>query len=253
MKNLIYSLVLFISVLLAVSALAETFSFTIPDAYLTKEQKQPVLLYVSGTGNVKTTPDRVVITANIYTQNKKASVAFDENQTKMGTLMNSLLAMGIPKEMVATQSLDISPVYKENSNKVDYFYIYRSIIITQDNLSVISPILDAIIDAGIEEVGEIQFVVKNQEEKYQEALEKAAADAKNTALMLVESMGAKIVGIQSISYDYGGGYDDYNRRMMESTGAVSDYEQTYNQMIVPSQQTSTVNVYATYVIEYVGM
>jgi uncharacterized protein YggE len=253
MKKLVSFLVLSISALLAVNALAETFSFTIPDAYLTKEQKQPVLLSVSGTGNVKTTPDRVVITANIYTQNKKASVAFDENQTKMGTLMDSLLGLGIPKEMIATQSLNISPVYKENSNKVDYFYVSRSIVITQDNLSVISPILDAIIDAGIEEVGSIQFVVKNQEEKYQEALDKAAADAKDTALMLVESMGAKIVGIQNISYDYGGGYYDYNRRDMTSTAGVMDYEQSYNQMIVPSQQTSTVNVYATYIIEYVGM
>lgn len=253
MSKFTVTLAIIFSLLLATEAVCETFTFTIPDPYLyhqEDEKKEPVLLYVTGTGNVKAFPEQVVISAYIYTKDKKASVAFEENQFKMSRLMSMLLSRGIPKKNIATESLSIDTIYKKDSTKVDYFSVYRSIKIFQDDLDVISPILDALIDAEIEDIGSIQFVVKNMEEKYREALQKAAEDCRNTAEMLATSMGARIVDLQSMSYDYGG----YDYRVMERSvsgemyGGLTDY----SQMIVPREVTTTVNVYATYEIVYVG-
>lgn len=167
------------SAALAAVAAAETMSITIPDSWLRgqqQEKEQPLLINVTGTGNVKTTPDQVVITATIFTQDKKASKAFEDNQAKMRALMDALGPLNIPREKVATAALAINPVYKENSSKVDYFTVNRNLVITQDDMSKISPVLDALVDAGVGDIGAIQFQVKDLEKKRSDALEAAAAD-----------------------------------------------------------------------------
>ncbi|MGQ9706837.1 MAG: SIMPL domain-containing protein [bacterium] len=233
--------------ILVTQVLAETFTFTIPDVYLKGGKIEPVTLQVTGTGIVKSTPDQVIISAYIYTQNKKASVAFEDNQYKMRTLMDALIALGVPKQNIVTESLSIETVYKENSAKVDYFYVSRSIKIKQEDMNTISPILDALIDAQIEEIGSIQFVVKDMEARYKEALEKAATDCKETAESIASTIGARIVNLKSLTYSFGGYYPPAPRS--EAADELRAME-SYNQMIVPGETTTTVNVYATYIIEY---
>ncbi len=247
-RAILISFLLFITV---ASAVAETFTFTIPDPYLNKSgDKQPVLLNVTGTGNVKAMPDQVVISALIYDQDKKPGKAYDNNQSRMRTLMDKLRAIGIEKKNIATESLTINTVYKNDSNKVDYFYVSRSIKIFQDDMDNITPILDALIDSGIEDIGSIDFVVKEMDKKYAEALESATSDCRETADKLASAMGARIVDLNAMSYDYGG----YGMGMNMRGGRVADmdYGGGYNQMIMPREVTTTVNVYATYEVEYVG-
>jgi uncharacterized protein YggE len=241
-----------LSVLLAAAAAAETFTFTIPDAYLKGgPAREPVLLNVTGTGRVKTVPDQVVISARIYTEGKKAGEAFDENQFKMRYLMDKLLPLGIPREKIATASLSIYPIYKEGSSRVDKYAVDRNIRIAQDDMERISPILDALIDSQIEDIGDIQFVVKDLEQKYEEALAEAATDCRARAKTLAAGMGARIVDMKAMSYSFGGG--DYGALSRSAAGLAMDMrEEAYNQMIVPSEVTTAVTVSATYEVEYVG-
>jgi uncharacterized protein YggE len=241
-------------VLLAAAAAAETFTFTIPDVYLKggEAAKEPVLLNVTGTGRVKAVPDQVVISARIYTEAKRAGEAFDENQFRMGYLMDLLIAQGVPREKIATESLYINPVYKKDSSKVDYYVVDRRIKIFQDNMERISPVLDALVDSQVDEIGSIEFVVKDLDQKYEEALEEAAADARRTAKMLTAGLGAKVVGLKAMSYDYGGGgpVREMSRTAAFDMGA--GMTGGYNQVIVPREVTTTVNVYATYELEYLA-
>ncbi|MGD8717523.1 MAG: SIMPL domain-containing protein [Candidatus Zixiibacteriota bacterium] len=250
-KSLSFSIIV-ILLLLATTAAAETFTFTIPDVYLKDggTAKEPVLLNVTGTGRVKTVPDQVMISARIYTESKKAGEAFDENQFKVRYLIDKLLPMGIPREKIATESLSIYPIYKENSSKVDKYVVDRSIKIIQDDMDKISPVLDALIDSQIEDIGNIQFIVKDLDEKYEEALEGAAEDCRRRAKALAAGMGAEIVDLKAMSYDYGAAPVRELSRLaaFDITGGMG----TENQTIVPREVTTTVNVYATYEVVYVA-
>jgi uncharacterized protein YggE len=252
-KSVSYSLSC-LCLLLAASAAAETFTFTVPDVYLKGgPAKEPVLLNVTGTGRVKTVPDQVVISARIYSDAKKAGEAFDENQFKMRYLMDKLLPLGIPREKIATASLSIYPIYKEGSSKVDKYAVDRSIRITQDDMDRISPILDALIDSQIEDIGDIQFVVRDLERKYEEALEEAATDCRRRAKTLAGGMGAKIVNMKSVSYSFGGGeYRTLEREASTMGLSARGGAEAYSQMIVPSEVTTAVTVSATYEVVYVG-
>lgn len=251
-KSLVFP-VFILCLSIAAGAAAETFTFTIPDVYLKGgAAKEPVLLNVNGTGRVKTIPDQVVISARLYSEAKKAGEAFDENQFKMRYLMDKLLPLGIPREKIATESLSIYPVYKEGSSKVDKYAVDRSIKIFQEDMEKISPILDALIDSQIEDIGDIQFVVKDLEQKYEEALEEAATDCRRRAKMLASGMGAKIVDMKSMSYSFGGGYGDVRREASSLGLHMRGGAEAYSQMIVPSEVTTTVTVNATYEIVYEG-
>jgi uncharacterized protein YggE len=234
---------------LAAWASAESLNIDIPEAFFKgyAEKEQPLILTVTGKGEVKAVPDQVIVTANIYTQDKKAGKAFDDNQFKMQMLLDGLKPLGIPREKIATSALSISPVYKKDSYNVDYFAVSRTVVIAQEDMGKISPVLDALVDAGIGDIGNIQFVVKELDEKYDEALEEAAADARKVGDMLASAMGAHVVGLKDIRYDYGGG--DYDYRRGDVSGRFAE-EANMNQTIVPREVTTTVYVYATYELKY---
>ncbi|MGD8717524.1 MAG: SIMPL domain-containing protein [Candidatus Zixiibacteriota bacterium] len=256
MNKLVFTIALIATLAASLPAAAETFSFTIPDVYLKEggAAKEPVLLNVTGTGRVKTVPDQVLISARIYTENKKAGEAFDENQFKVRYLIDKLVPTGVPREKIATESLSIYPIYKENSSKVDKYVVDRSIKIFQDDMDRISPILDALIDSQIEDIGNIQFIVKDLDQKYEEALEEAANDCRRRAKVLAAGMGAKIVDMKSMSYSMGGGdYGRMEREMSEiSLGMRGGAMDEFNQVIVPREVTTTVTVNATYEVVYVA-
>jgi len=229
--------------------MSETFTITIPDFCLKGMKEEPVTIQVTGKGIVKALPDQVIIPAFIYTQNKRAGIAFEENQSKMKKLLDTVTSLGVPKQNITTASLSINTVYKDNSAKVDYFSVSRSITISQDDMNNISPILDALIDAQIEEIGNIQFVVKDMEERYKETLEKAALDCRKTAETITNAIGAKIVNLKLVTYNYGEYAEVPGAPARAEMSAVS---QEYSQMIVPKEMTTTVNVYTTYIIEYIS-
>jgi uncharacterized protein YggE len=239
--------------LTAAGAGAETFSITIPDTWMkaVDAKEKPLLLTVTGTGNVNVAPDRVVVTATIYNQDKKLGVAFDDNQYKVSRLTELLAPLDIPRKNVATSNLTISPVYKENSSKVDYYYVSRTIMIFQDDMDHISPVLDALVDAGVGDIGNIGFEVKDIEAKRDEALTKAAADCRATADRLAAAMGARVVVLKDLKYDWGGyGADEERTRGGRYEYAAREALATDNVYIAPREVTTSVYVYATYELAY---
>lgn len=225
---------------------AETLSISIPDSLL---KSGSATLDVSGSAEVKTMPDSVIINSSILTRDKKASRAFDDNQTRMADVLAKLQLMGVDKSKIATASLSVNPVYKQdNSGKIDYFSVSRYLRITQDDMSSISPILDALIDSGVEDIGSIQFVVKDLGERRKEAMDLAARECRTRAENLASAMGARITGISKISYNLGGVSNYVNN----SNAYRESYNQVDNQMITPDAVSTAVVVYATYNIEYIG-
>ena len=58
------------------------------------------VIHVSGTGTVTTSPDRVMITVGVVTENPDAAAAQQENAVKMNAVLTSLKKLGIPEDNI---------------------------------------------------------------------------------------------------------------------------------------------------------
>lgn len=210
----------------------------------TIEIDDAALLEVVGTASVKAAPDQAVIAASLVSVDRRASRAFDDNQAKMSAAVSRLEAMGLAKAKITTESLAVTPILNDKG-KVERFTVSRRLRIFQDDLTAISPVLDAIVDSGIEEVSAISFTVRDMDRKYDEALRQALDDCRSKAQLMTQAMGIRIVGIRSLSSSRTG-QGDYSGQSLREAGS------TMNQVIVPSEVSAQVLVRAIYEIEYVS-
>jgi uncharacterized protein YggE len=231
-----------------VAAAAGPAGHALPKANLIAPGAVLANLEVTGSASVKSLPDRVVIGATITSRDRKASRAFEDNQARMATALGRLEAAGLAKQRVATESLSVSPVYRSD-NKIEQFVVTRRLRITQDDLGNVSPILDGLVDSGVEEIQSIQFLVKDAEGQYDEALRRAVTDCRTKAEVLASGLGARIVGIQAVSYDQGDAFAARHLAIAEQERAVAG---AGTQMIVPSEVSATVHVRVVYTLEYGG-
>lgn len=252
MKNL--TLIILFSLILSVSlSIAEDITIKIPDTlyHPPQEEKEPPLtISVTGTGIIKAVPNQVSVNFYIYNEEDKAADAFNKNQMVMNSVMAKLRKLGVKKKNIATANLSINTIYEDDGD-IDKFSVSREVVVFSEDMSIIGEILDSLIDSGVQQIGSIKFIVKKKQDMYDRALIKATEDCKSKAETICETLGARIVDIQSISYSSpyeltpqqrGGEYQYYSD--FESTGA-------YNELIVPREIESVVNVTTVYEIEYV--
>jgi uncharacterized protein YggE len=124
------------------------------------------------------------------------------------------------------------------------------VVFTED-MSIIGEILDSLIDAGVENIGAINFIVKNRRDMYDKALVNAAEDCKKKAEIICETLGARIVDLQSIQYS-----TPYETLPMQRGGEYQYYSDfssisSMNELIVPREIETVVNVTTVYEIEYI--
>ncbi|MBN2369933.1 MAG: SIMPL domain-containing protein [Vicinamibacteria bacterium] len=208
----------------------------------TVECDEAALLEVTGTASVKAVPDQVVITATLISVDRRASRAFDDNQAKMSIAVSRLEAIGLAKTKITTEALAVTPAYNDKG-KVDRFTVSRRLKIFQDDLAAISPVLDAIVDSGIEEIGAISFVVRDMDRKYDEALRQALEDCRAQAHLMTQTMGVRIIGIRSLGSSRAG---------EGGTSGGPLREGVENQVIVPNEVSARVHVRAVYEVKYVA-
>jgi hypothetical protein len=70
--------------------------------------------------------------------------------------------------------------------------------VTMDDLARISNVIDAATQAGANEVGGVQFTLRDQDAVRAEALRRAAARARSDADVLAAALGLKVVRVLSV-------------------------------------------------------
>ena len=171
----------------------------------------PKVIQASGTGNVIGTPDRAQITFSVETENPDVKIAQQDNAQKMATVINALVAIGIPRDALKTTGYNIYPVYedstKSNSDqKVRTYRVTNTLTVTLHDVSKTGDVIDVAVANGINQASSIQFLLSDEQSQVlrTEALKRAVARARADADTVADSMGTPIIGVQSA--DISGGY-----------------------------------------------
>jgi uncharacterized protein YggE len=141
---------------------------------------------VKGTGKVVVQSNQGEISANVVTKDLSADVAIANNGIQVQSVVNALLVVGIGSNDIETTRFSFRPEYKWDDGEYifDGYSVSSGLSITVTDNSIMGPVLDLIVDAGVTRINNVSFSSVDIEELKQQALINATNDAKSKAQIL---------------------------------------------------------------------
>lgn len=172
----------------------------------------------SGEGKVLAKPDIAVISLSIVTQALTSKEAQDNNSAKSKAVVNFLKKQDVAEKDIKTTGYNIYPQYTyprpqsgasylmpiDGGPKISGYQVVESLEVKMRDLTKVSQILDGVVAAGANQVGQLTYQIDNPEKIKDEARAKAIADAKSKAKSLESQIGIKLGKIVNFSEGFNG-------------------------------------------------
>jgi uncharacterized protein YggE len=164
-------------------------------------------LNVSGTGEALAQPDAAVITLGVSTEDKEAGKALKLNNTEMSAVIEALTDAGIAPKDIQTQTIRLSPRYERPTPRVGEtaqaelvgFVATNIVEVRVRKLAGLGTLLDAVVEAGSNQIQGIRFEISDRSDLYDQAREAAWENALAKAEQLAEMAGAELGPVINIS------------------------------------------------------
>lgn len=202
---------------------------------------------VSATGESTVSPDQASVSAGVVTQGKTAAVAMQSNAKLMSAVFEQLDKAGIAKKDIATSQLSLQPRYdysNRQSPRITQYEARNTVTVKTGDLENVGPMIDALITAGLNNINQVQFSVKDPKAARDEARIAAIKEAREKASNMAKAAGVGLGDLQSLSESGGYTPQPIYRMQAESYGA-SDAVTP----VAAGQQTLSVTVNMVYAIE----
>lgn len=157
---------------------------------------------VSGVGKSYQAPDVASVSAGVVTQASTAQVAMSANATKMNAVISSLKAAGIQSRHIQTSQLTLNPQYDYSNRKqprITGYEARNTVMARSENLDQVGPMLDALIEAGANNINGINFSIKDAEAAKSEARREAVRNARRKAEEMATAAGIRLGRILNMS------------------------------------------------------
>ncbi len=186
-------------------------------------------IWVTGTGEVKVTPDLATLYIGISSRDVSIALAQSKAAEAMNRLIAALKANGLTDKDIQTTQFNINPVYSYSEirsiSEIVAYEVTNTVEVKIRDLDKVGTIIDAAAEAGgdLTRINGISFSVEDPSQYYEEARELAMNDAKTTAQQLAQLAGVtlgKATYITQSGY-YQPVYRDYYPKAMETAGSAT--------------------------------
>lgn len=145
---------------------------------------------VTGNGEIIAQPDYVQIQIEVRTEGKDVSLAQQENTRIMNRVIESLMALNIPREAIQTATYTISPNYDyiEGRQVFRGYEVQNAITVKITDINQAGTVIDTAVQSGANHVSAIQFKIEDSDAYYQKALNLALINALAKAKSMAETM-----------------------------------------------------------------
>lgn len=157
---------------------------------------------VNGAATVSLTPDRVSFSVGIETEAATVSEAFQRNTAKANALIAALKKRGVLSSEIQTVDLTITS-RDEEMKKLSGYRVINTITVSRGELSSIGDLLQIAVENGANEVGSLNFSVRDETQARKKGLELAFMNAKEKATQLAALSGKSLGGVVCVAE---GGY-----------------------------------------------
>jgi uncharacterized protein len=215
-----------------------------PTAAAQTDAEKPGTITVRGTGSANAKPDTLIVNVGANIQAATVKEAQDQVNTIMDAIIAQLKAAGVDEKDYRTVQYSVEPVLDygdgKNQPKLNGFRVVSMIEVSLHDLAKAPEILDALTTAGANSIYNSGFAIADPAGLYQQAYEKAVADAEMRAQRLADMSGQKLGKLVSISegsaYVPGPVYEKGGAGMGAGGGVA----------IYPGQQAVSADVVLTY-------
>ena len=166
------------------------------------------IITVVGQGTASVVPDIARITLGVETTAATVADGSTENQAKMKALLAALKAVGIPEKDIQTTNYSImvnrgqeQPVTElgKTGTAATSYTVSNNVTVTIRDLTLVSEVIDAAIEAGANNIWGISFTVEKPDAGLADARAKAMADAKLRAEALAKLGEVTLGPVMSMS------------------------------------------------------
>ncbi len=175
---------------------------TTPVAIAATDQA-PATITVNGEGSVSAAPDMAVVNTGVVTRSDTASDALERNNAAMTRVMSLLKQYAIEDKHVQTTGFNVQPEidYKKRTQPptVIGYRVTNGVTVKVHDLDVLARILDALVQAGSNQVSGIQFTFKDASALKEQARRNAYRDARARAELYAEEAKVELGSIQLIT------------------------------------------------------
>ena len=143
---------------------------------------------VTGTGVVTAVPDRAQISAGVESRATTARAALQANAAAMEKVIDALKARGGTD--VTTQTVSLSTAFDEQGGPNGF--VASNVASAETSLAGAGALIDAAVAAGANTIYGPSLSRSDADALYDQALEKAVADAKERAALLAKAAGREL-------------------------------------------------------------
>lgn len=174
---------------------------------------------VTGEGRVKATPDSATVRLGVVSRGPSAEAAKTALNTNINKVIEAVKALGVEEKNIKTENFNVYPEYSNeikpltpnsapvsDQNRISGYNANTNVSIIVDNAEMANKVLDAGTSAGANQVGGVDFQVKDKNAAMNQAREAAVNDAKKKAEDAAKIAGFKLGKIINYSEGQNGGY-----------------------------------------------
>lgn len=162
----------------------------------------PRTISVSGQGKAAAPPDIATVRTGVVTQAATAAESLTENNRAMEAVMRVLKQKGIAERDIQTSGFSIYPEYPPRGAKANRIIRYRvnnNVSFKVRKLSRLGEILDALVQAGSNQVSGVTFGIADSTSTMNVARKNAINDARARAELYAQATGVKVGKVITIS------------------------------------------------------
>ena len=159
---------------------------------------------VTGEGVVTAIPDMAMVSTGVTTEAATPEAALNANTAAMNGLMKVLDDLDIAAKDRQTSNFNVSPQYRRERNdpgspKIDGYRVSNQLTIRVRDLGELGGLLDALVKAGSNQLGNIRFDFADRGKLVDKARQLAVADARKRAELYVDAADVDLGDVLSIS------------------------------------------------------
>lgn len=213
----------------------------------------PREITVEATGEAYVVPDTAKVYLGVYTSAETTEKVIEESTEKMSDIMTTLENLEISEEDIKTTNYNLYPNYQWTQDEGEYldgYMLDQNVEVKLDDFDKIGKLLDEVVDAGANVIGDVSFVVDDTENAKDEARMDAIAKVKEKAGEIAGASGLKLGRVLSYyeyePYDYD--YYDYGYESASSSYAAYDVPKSLPP-IAPGQKQVQLTVSLSYQVK----